>query len=273
MTCSRHHSVTFRNAPALRLIAALLAFSVCFCVISAAPALAQSAQAPLRIVLSDDGISADYPGVYAEGSTLTITLPGEYLLEGALSNGRIIVDCEQTGKVRLCFAGVSIHCEDGPALHIKKCSPRLTIELKADTVNNLSDGAVYANQDKVDAVIYSKSDLTITGEGPLNISGAYRDGIVSKDDLRIKGGKINVEAVHNGICGKDCVEIFDGEISVIAGNDGIKTTNEDAGLGYISMEGGTVTVLCGDDPLSFVHGFFQIGGTINTRTDPSMKKK
>ena len=182
------------------------------------------------------------------------------------------IDCEQSGKVRLFFAGVSIHCEDGPALYIKKCSPRLTIELQADTVNNLSDGAVYVNQDKADAVIYSKSDLTITGEGTLNISGAYRDGIVSKDDLRIKGGKINVKTVHNGICGKDCVEIFEGEIFVTAGNDGIKTTGEDADMGYISMEGGTITILCGDDPLSFVHGLFQTGGTINANIDPSLKE-
>lgn len=268
MTSSRRRSISLKNALIYRLVPALLALFLCACT----SALAQSSDAPMSIVLSDNGISADYPGVYSEGGTLTITLPGEYLLQGSLSNGRIIVDCEQSGKVRLFFAGVSIHSEDGPALYIKKCSPRMTIELQADTVNNLSDGAVYANQDTADAVIYSKSDLTITGEGTLNISGAYRDGIVSKDDLRIKGGKINVKTVHNGICGKDCVEIFEGEIFVTASNDGIKTTGEDADMGYISMEGGTITILCGDDPLSFVHGLFQTGGTINATIDPSLKE-
>ena len=246
--------------------------TLCMFVLFAVPVQAGNAEeSPLVVTLSDNGIIADYPGVYTEGSILTITLPGEYQLKGSLSNGQIIVDCEQNGKVRLFFSGVSVHCEDGPALYIKKCSPRLTIELEEYTLNELSDGITYANQDKIDAVIYSKGDLTISGAGTLNVKGAYRDGIVSKDDLRFKGGKIIVEAVHNGIVGKDCVEIIDGEITVNAGNDGIKTTNEDVGMGYISMESGKVTIVCGDDPLSVIHGISITGGTISATIDSSRK--
>ena len=80
-----------------------------------------------------------------------------------------------------------------------------------------------------------------------------------------------MDAVHNGIVGKDCVEIFDGEINVNAGNDGIKSTNEDTGSGYISMESGAVTIVCGDDPLSVVHGISIKGGTINATVDSSRK--
>lgn len=241
-----------------------IAAAVCILIASVIPAAGQAEGSVSVIRLSDHGIDADYPGVYFEGGVLTITLPGEYSLEGTLSNGQIIVDCEQNGKVRLIFSGLSVHCESGPALYIKKCSPRLTIELIEGTVNELSDGAAYTvENDKIDGVIYSKSDLTITGTGTLNVKGVYRDGIVSRDDLRIKGGIINVEAVHNGICGKDCVEIYEGEINVHAGNDGIKTTNEDADAGYISMEGGTVSITCTDDALSFVHGLRITGGSVN----------
>ena len=80
-----------------------------------------------------------------------------------------------------------------------------------------------------------------------------------------------MEAVHNGIVGKDCVEIIDGEITVNAGNDGIKTTNEDVGMGYISMESGKVTIVCGDDPLSVIHGISITGGTISATIDSSRK--
>lgn len=253
---------------------AFVFLTLCVFVFFTVPMQAGNAEgSPLEITLSDNGITADYPGVYNEGSVLTITLPGEYMLKGSLSNGQIIVDCEQNGKVRLLFSGVSVHCGDGPALYIKKCSPRLTIELEEYTLNELSDGAAYANQDKADAVIYSKGDLTIAGAGTLNIKGAYRNGIVSKDDLRFKGGKIIVEAVRNGIVGKDCVEILGGEITVNAGNDGIKATNEDAGLGYISVEGGTVTIACGDDPLSVIHGISITGGTVDATVDSSRKPK
>ena len=267
MTGNHDRSTFFRKAQCLVLalmlgILAPLAF--------AAPALADGA--PAVIDLSDDGIKADYPGVYSEGSQLTITLPGEYLLRGTLSNGRIIVDCEQEGKVRLYFGGISVHCEDGPALHIKKCAPRLTIELVEGTDNALSDGADHADKEsKTNAVIFSKSDVTITGAGTLTVKGAYRDGIVSKDDLRLKGGIINVEAAHNGIVGKDCVEIYDGVITVRAGNDGIKTTNDDAEWGYILMEGGKVSITCGDDPFAYVHGISLNGGAVSTVVDASLK--
>ena len=263
MTSKRHQ--TF--------VTAALALALVLCMLAPAafstPALAE--EPSVVITLSDDGITADYPGVYADGSVLTITLPGDYLLKGTLSNGQIVVDCERDGKVKLFFGGINVHCENAPALYIKKCSPRLSIELVEGTANELSDGTAYAADSKTDAVIYSKSDLTITGTGSLTVKGAYRDGIVSRDDLRIKGGKITVEAAHNGIFGKDCVEIFDGEVTVRAGNDGIKTTNEDRDCGYISMEGGTVSITCGDDPLSYVHEFFLTGGTINAVVDSSLK--
>ena len=251
---------------------ASLFLTLCMFVLFAVPVQSENAKEnPVIITLSDNEIIADCPGVYTEGSILTITLPGAYLLKGSLGNGQIIVDCARTGKVSLFLGGVSVHCEDGPALHIKNCSPRLTIVLVEDTLNELSDGAVLSNPDQTDAAIFSKSDLTITGSGTLNVKGAYRNGIVSKDDLRFEGGKIIVEAVRNGITGKDCVEIYAGEITVNAGNDGIRSTNEDAGLGYISMESGTVTIACGDDPLSVVHGLIITGGTIDATVDPSRK--
>ena len=270
MNGSLLRTIFFRRARAARFAA--IALILCLLIASAVPALAENEAEPYAITLSDSGITVDCPGVYAEGSVLTITLPGEYQLTGALSNGQIVVDCEQDGKVKLYFQGISVHCENAPALYIKKCSPRLSIELVEGTENELSDGADYADkQGKADAVIFSKSDLTITGTGSLKVKGSYRDGIVSKDDLRIKGGKINVEAVHNGITGKDCVEIFDGNITVRAGNDGIKTTNDDSEWGYISMEGGMVNITCGDEPLKVVHGLSIIGGTVDAKVDASMK--
>ena len=246
----------------------VLALVLALCII--APVSAEVADATV-ITLNGNSIKADAPGVYANGTVLTITLPGDYLLKGNLTNGQVVVNCEQTGKVRIYLSGANINCSTGPAIYIKKCSPRLTIELVEGTVNKLTDGKSYKDTEP-SAVIYSKSDMTITGAGSLTIVGSYKNGILSKDDLRIKGGKINIQAVNNGISGKDCVEIYDGEITIKAGNDGIKTTNEDAGLGYISIEGGTINITCGDGPLSYVHNLLITGGTINAVKDLSLQK-
>lgn len=256
-----------RTVHSVRYAALALILALCILV----PVAAEISDATV-ITLNGNKVKADAPGVYVKGSVVTITLPGEYLLKGNLSNGQVIVDCEQRGKVRLYLGGVSIHCGNGPALYIKESAPRLTIELVEGTDNKLSDGKKYADED-LTGVIYSKSDLTITGTGSLTVTGSYKNGIVSKDDLRIKGGKINVQAANNGISGKDCVEIYDGEIVIKAGNDGIKSTNEEPGMGYISMEGGTVEITCGDGPLSYVLGLRITGGSILTTKDPSLKTK
>ena len=249
---------------------AALALALTLCLFSL-PVLSEGIDDALTIVLSDHGIEADYPGVYTAGNALIITLPGDYFLTGSLTDGQIVVDSGERGKVRLFLGGIDVHCENGPALYIKKCAPRLTIDLVEGTVNTLTDGKAYnESNDNADAVIFSKSDLTITGKGALKVIGSYRAGIVSKDDLRIKGGEIDIQAVHNGLCGKDYVEIYDGKITVSAGNDGIKTTGEDPQEGYIRMEGGTVNVTAGDDPISFVSEFTLLGGTISMKVDTSL---
>lgn len=53
----------------------MLTLLLCVSVLSATPVQAGNAEGtPMAITLSDNGIEADYPGVYAEGSVLTITL-------------------------------------------------------------------------------------------------------------------------------------------------------------------------------------------------------
>ena len=67
--------------------------------------------------------------------------------------------------------------------------------------------------------------------------------------------------------------LTDGQIIVDcpqAVKDGIKTTNEENEWGYISMEGGAVSITCGDDPLVVMNALNITGGTINAVIDPSL---
>ena len=243
----------------MKKITVLLALVLC------AAALLCVAQAdPVMVSLSDSLISS-VSGITVDGSVVTVQQPGEYIFTGSLSNGSIRVDCAVSGKVTLYLSGVSIHNEQGPAIQIIKCDPRCTISLMEGTENALSSGEslVYEKDDEPNGVIFSRSDMTITGEGSLTVTAAAMDGIVSKDDIRIKSGTVTVTAARHGIRGKDCVEISGGVITVTAGKDGIRSTNSKTSeLGYVSITGGEVTIACGSDPISAVTGVTVEGGIV-----------
>lgn len=224
----------------------------------------------ISITLADDKCECGADSVSFEGSTVKISEPGEYLLTGILSNGQIRVDCKEDGKVILNLQNVKIHNETGAAILIGNVSSRAKISLMADTVNELSNGTnlVYEEDDEPNGVIFSRSDLTIEGSGSLTVNAGAMDGIASKDDLKIEGGQITIDAPRHGIRGKDCVEISDGEIVVRAGKDGIRSNNsKETDKGYISITGGKITITCGDDPLDYVTGLIVRDAVITASVD------
>ena len=221
-------------------------------------AMGSAASAELiSVTLSDEKCESVSEAVQCDGSIVTITAPGEYLITGSLSNGQVKVDCKEDGKVTLHLQGVKIHNETGAAILIGSVKPRVQISLAAETANELSNGEslVYEEDDEPNGVIFSDSDLTIEGSGSLKVTAGEMDGIVSKDDLKIEGGVISVIAPRHGVRGKDCVEISDGEITIQAGKDGLRSNNtKDSDRGYISITGGKIQITAGDDPLDFVTG-------------------
>lgn len=207
------------------------------------------------VQFSDAGLEKDVDGVTFADGIVTIQAPGEYMLSGELSNGQLVVDCAEEGKVTLYLNGVSIHTDGVAAILIGECKPKVVLSLVDQTENVVSNGAqaVLDEEEEPNGVIFSRSDLVIDGSGSLKVTAASADGIVSRDDLEIQGGIITVDAKHHGIKGKDSVEIYGGEISVTAGRDGIKSTNKkDSSRGYIAIRGGAVTIRCGDEPIQFV---------------------
>ena len=207
------------------------------------------------IAFSDAGLEKETDGVTFADGTLTISQPGEYMLSGELTDGSLLVDTADQGKVTLYLNGVTVHTEGAAAILIGECKPGVILSLVEGSENVLSNGAqaVTDEEEEPNGVIFSRSDLEIEGSGSLQVNAASGDGIVSKDELKIHGGKITVDAKHHGIKGKDCVEIDGGEIVISAGRDGIKSTNKnDSARGYIAIQGGSVSIRCGDDPLQFV---------------------
>ncbi len=152
--------------------------------------------------------------------------------------------------VQLIFDGLTVRNSNGPALYVRSAD-KVEITLADGSVNSLSDGSSYSiidSESTLDAALFSKADLTINGNGTLNVSGNYKHGIVSKDDLIIASGNINVTSQSAGLNGKDCVKINSGNITINAGTDGIRSDNtEDATRGYVYLFGGTINITAGND--------------------------
>ncbi|MBP7053622.1 MAG: carbohydrate-binding domain-containing protein [Phycisphaerae bacterium] len=205
------------------------------------------------IALDGTSISASGIGTTVDGNTVTITCGGTYSVSGALADGQIIVDSTDKQTVRLILDGADVHCSWSAPILIENAKKTLLI-LAENTENYASDGRSETveteSAEEPNAVIFSRDDLTICGDGSLTICGDVNDGISCKDGLIIAGGVIDINVVDDGIRGKDYLVIRGGSITVNARGDGLKADNdEDATLGYISIEGGTVGITSGSDAI------------------------
>lgn len=217
---------------------------------------------------SSANVESSASGVKVDGSTVTISKEGVYVLSGTLDGGQVLVDCaaEDKAKVQLVLNGVNITNPTGPAIRVDQAK-KVFVSLPEGTQNVLSDGADYKLDDGSDepyATVYSKDDLTIQGEGSLTVNANYRHGIVSKDDLVITGGNITVNAKEDAVRGRDCVKICGGAFDLTSGEDAVKSNNdESATAGYVSIDGGTFTINAGDDGIHAETALIINGGSVD----------
>lgn len=197
-------------------------------------------ESSVGITFADGSAAIDGEGATVEGETVTISQAGTYILSGTATNGRIIVSADKTAEIKLIFNGVDITCADNAPLLVSKAK-KVYIVLKDGTENVLTDSASYSlgeDDSNTDGAIFSKADLTINGSGTLTVNANYKHGIVSKDDLVITDGNINVTSASTAMEGKDSVKISGGTFNISAGTNGIKSTNTEASdKGFISVTG------------------------------------
>lgn len=208
-------------------------------------------QEAIAVTLSDNSSTCSSSAVDISSNTITISKEGTYILNGSLTNGQIIIDTDDSSKVRLILNGVNINCNTSAAIYVKEAD-KVFITLASETGNILTNQEEFISIDdnNIDAVIFSKSDLTLNGNGTLTLWAAYGHGIVSKDDLVITGGTYNITSASSSLSGKDSVRIADGSFSLTSGKDAIHSENEDnTEKGFIYIEGGSFTIESSGDGL------------------------
>lgn len=182
-------------------------------------------------------------GVTVDGNVITITSDGTYIISGTLSEGQIVVDADNK-KVQLVLDNADITCATSAAIYVKSAD-KTFVTLAEGSENILMNTSEFeaVDDNNIDAVIFSKDDLTLNGSGTLTINSENGHGIVSKDDLKITGGTYNITAASHALSGKDSVRIAAGTFNLVSGKDGIHSENaDDDEKGYVYIAGGEFTI-------------------------------
>ena len=194
----------------------------------------------VTIELTGDGAVCSSAAVRVDGSTVTITEAGVYVLSGALSDGTVIVDADDQ-KVQLVLSGASITSTTTAAIRVEEAD-KVFITLAEGTQNALINTTGF---DDNDAVVFARDDIVFNGSGELTIESA-KDGIEGKDDVKFTGGTYTITAENRGIDANDSVRIADGSFTIVSGRDYIRVNNdEESDKGYVVITGGAFDLTAG----------------------------
>lgn len=193
-----------------------------------------------KITLSDDETVISGNGAYVSNGDVYITLGGNYILSGELSDGSVIVNAPENAKVRLLLNGVQINCSDTAALYVEK-SDKTVVTAADGTENTISGGADFDENSKIDGAVYSKSDLSFNGSGTLNVNAEYKHALVCNDDLVITSLTLNATAPQDTVHANDSVRIKEANINLTAGDDGITVSNDDS-TDYLYIASGNIVI-------------------------------
>jgi len=200
-----------------------------------------------------------------QGSKITILSAGTYRITGTLTDGQIVVDTQDKNTTRLILNNIDVTCSSSAPIYVANSKKTILI-LAEDTVNTVKDVNT-GRTNEPNAAVFSTADLTIYGDGQLNVQGNNNDAVASKDGLIIKSGIITVNAADDGIRGKDYLIVKDGTLTLTAGGDGLKSDNtEDPSRGYIDIENGVLTVNAGGDAIEAETDITINSGVLNLKS-------
>lgn len=198
--------------------------------------------ADMALKITDKDKDTSYSGAESklikltdDSGTVKITEEGTYVVTGSTSDGMLIIDVDKEEDVHLILKDATINSSTSAAIYVLSAD-EVYITLEGDNV--LSNGGQYVaiDENDIDAVIFSKDDLTINGSGSLTIDTDANHAIVCKDDMVITGGNFDINAKVDAINTNDSLAITDGTFKISCGDDAIHTD------GILQIDGGNFDI-------------------------------
>ena len=198
-----------------------------------------------KIELSGSSAKVSGDGVTVSDSTVTITKSGTYVISGQSDGVQIKVEADKSADVHLVLKGATM--TNTNAAISATSAGHVYLTLAEGTTNSLSDSSSNSD-DKANAALFSKVDLTINGSGTLTVDGKKNNGIKANDTLHITGGTYNITAAGDAFNVNDELNITGTTMTIDAKEDGVKVDNdEDMTVGNVYLANNTITVTAGDD--------------------------
>lgn len=240
---------------------------------------ADSAEDGISIRFSNDGITAaDDSGLSIDGTSLTITAAGTYLLSGSCEDGSVKVQKGTTG-VALVLDGLTLSSQTTAPIMCAK-STEVTIEAAAGTVNTLSDteanndgsndsntennnaegndpetesgNDASSNSTAENAVIKCKdgSQVVLCGTGELILQANGKNGIKSGASTETEGDAsltireltLTIDApVNDAVNAESILNVESGTLEISAGDDALHSDGE-LNIGVDGTDGPSISV-------------------------------
>ena len=198
-----------------------------------------------KIELSGSSASISGDGVTVSGSTVTISKAGTYVISGQSDGVQIKIAADKSDDVKLVLKGATMTNTD--AAISATSAGHVYLTLAEGTTNSLSDSSSNSDE-KANAALFSKIDLTINGSGTLNVDGKKSNAIKANDTLHITGGTYNITSVGDAFNVNDELNITGATMTIDAKEDGVKVDNDDdMTVGNMYLANNTITVTAGDD--------------------------
>lgn len=225
-------------------------------VISSSTTVSNDLEPTITYTESEVNVTNDNQCIEITNGTTRITCGGNYYFSGTRTEGQIQVESNDLNNVYLYLQGLSLSNSGDAPIYVRNAE-KVFIVLADNTTNTFIDGSdrtVFYDGDTTKACIYAKDDLTIKGNGTLNVTGKYNNGIHTSNDLRFKDAPtIIINAKNHGVKGKGSVEFGDetpwtGSIEITSTEgDGIQSDEGEeetfnAEKGYIHITGGTFKI-------------------------------
>ncbi len=178
----------------------------------------------------------DRQSIKLQNGSTTITRSGVYELSGILNNGMVTVSTNDSGTVYLVLDNAHLTGANGSPLYIEKAN-NVVIILEDKTSNSIRyTGRDNEDDDLPDAALYSRSNLTIAGEGTLEISALHVDAIKSKKNLVLENITLTLDTPEDAIDSDGDIHIKSGMYIINAGDDAIHSE------AAITIDGGTIDI-------------------------------